>query len=60
MIRFVVRKLFVHFIVKRFMDTFIKLFKLGYLSTAWLSEWAIFTVSFAAAIGLILVTFTDG
>src|SRR5690606_13747531 len=60
MVSFVFCKFLMHFIVQRLVDAFIYLFKLRSFAATSCSQWAIFTVSFAASKCLFFVTFAVG
>lgn len=47
----------VHFIVKRFVDGIINLFKFGHFSAAFCSKWTVFAIPFTATVDFLCVAF---
>jgi len=60
MIVFVLCEFVVHAVVIGLVYAIVYLFKLGYFTTTLLSQWTVFTIAFAAAIGLFFVSFAVG
>ena len=57
---FILCKLLMHAVVMFFMDAVVKLFKFRCFTTAWLSEWTMFTIALTASVGTFGVAFTVG
>jgi len=60
MIVFILSDFVVHAVIIGLVYAVVYLFELGYFITTLLSQWTVFTITFAAAIGFFFVTFAIG